>query len=205
MTDLEVVTVYTAEKPSMSFLNTYLKKYRLQKMDPKLKKHLGKLESQLEAVVKKNLGKPLSFVEMMKEHGHAIGDLIERLSNHFKGWEFSWKTVFPSLKFVISISTEIYQIVDQMHDQIVSPDMTPKQQVQAKISFGKDLVWFVWTAVGPFDKTLTWIPFKKTIEKMVVRWLGGIGINAAMDFFNANKKEISSFSANNTQTIMKAI
>lgn len=179
----------------MSFLDTYVKKYRLDKLSSGTKKNLVKLETQLDKVTKK-AAKGVSFLDSIKDHANTISDLIERVAKHFDGWKLGLTTVLPSLRFVISIATEVYQIVEQMHDSIVQSGMTKEQQSEAKLAFGKDLVWFVWTTVGPFDKVLTWLPFRKTIEKKLVHWIAGMGLEAALDLFSANSQDVSSFSSN---------
>ncbi len=187
----------------MSFLDTYVKKYRLDKLGAKTKKNLDKIEKKLDARTKKATGK-LSFEEAIKDHANVIADLIERVSKHFGGWKLSYKNALSSFRFVISIATEVYQIVEQIKSSIVSPGMNKQEADTAKMEFGKDLVWFVWMTVGPLDKTLTWVPFKRTIERKLVRWIAGMGLDAAMDLFQTNK-EITSFAVNNTVEHTKAL
>lgn len=192
----------------MSFLDTYVKKYRLDKLDTKTKKNVHKLEKKLDDWQYFPLGKGLSFEDVIKDHANFIADLIERVSEQFGGWtrwKLSFKQIWSSFRFVISIATEVYQIVEKIKSSLVFDTVSEAEGNVLKRKFGQDLVWFIWTAVGPMNKTLTWLPFRKTIEKMIVRWIAGMGLDAAKDLFQANK-EITSFAMNtDTPPILKAI
>jgi len=188
----------------MSFIDTYMKKHRLGDISKTTRKHLDQLEKKMDEVTKK-AKKGLSFLDSIKNHGEAIGDLIERVQQHFDGWKFTWKTSFSTFQFVTNIAIEVYQIIDAMKDDIVPDGVTGEQAWESKKKFGKELIFFVWKTIGPLDKVLTWVPFKKTIEKKLVMWMAGMGLESARKMFGANK-EVSSFSANNSSTVfMKAL
>ena len=187
----------------MSFIDKYMKKHRVGKITSGTRKNLDKLEKNLDTIVKRGKN-GLSFLDAVKEYGHEIGDLIERLQQHFDGWKLTTKNLFSTFHFVYSIATEVYQIVDAMHDEIVPDGITGDKAWQLKKKFGQELVCFIWKTIGPIDKKFNWIPFKKTIEKKLVMWLAGMGMDAARKFFDKNK-EISSFSSNNMTVIMKAL
>lgn len=187
----------------MSFLDTYVKKYRLDKMDKKKKTNLENLETKLDKTLKRS-GVNASFSDVVKEHAEQIGDLIERVSQHFDDWEFSWRTAISSLQFVYNIAIEVYQIVEQMRLSSVTSGMSSDQEWNVKVQFGRELVYFVWMTVGPLDKMLNWMPFKKTIEKRLVLWIGGMGMAAARCLFTANK-DVRTFSANITSEFVKAL
>lgn len=189
----------------MSFLSTYVKKHRLNKMGDRIKNNLNKLEDRLSKVTDR-VKSGVSFLDASKDHAHEIADLIERVNKHFDNWDFTLRNLFRSFRFVVSISTEIFQIVEKMSDSIVSSDMTKVEREKAKMEFGRNLVWYVWTIIGPLDGKFRWIPFKKTIEKIVVDWLARVGIDAARDLFEANNKDVSSFGVNNEERgIIKAL
>jgi len=184
----------------MSFIDTYIEKYRLDSIKPKTKKNLAALENKLSDAT----NDASSFEDIIKDQADIITDLINRVSEHFRGRKFSFKNVVSSFRFVISISTEIYQIVEQIKSSIISRDMTENEIAAAKHDFGVDLVWFVWMTVGPLDKVFTWMPFKKTIEKMLVRWIAGMALKSAVDLFTTNK-EVSSFAVNAKTEHIKAL
>ncbi len=186
----------------MSFIDVYMKKHRVGKITNANKKNIKKLEDKLSSITKQSkLG--LSFLDTIRQHGGQLGDLIERIQQHFDEWKFTWKNTFSAFQFVYSIATEVYQIVDTMHDEIVPTGATPEEAKEIKRTFGKNLVYFVWKTIDPLGKAFRWIPFKKTIEKKLVLWLAGLGLDAAQNLFKANK-EVASFSVNNNQ-FMKAL
>lgn len=185
----------------MSFIDTYMKKHRIGDISSASRKSLDKLEKKLDSITK-NAKNGASFLDSIKEYGEEIGDLIERVQKHFDGWEFS--ETFSSFRFISSIAIEVYQIIDSMKDEIVPDGITGEPAWQAKRTFGKNLTFFIWKTVGPLDKKFNWIPFKKTIEKKLVLWLAGMGIDTARSMFKANK-EVSSFAANNKAVSMKAL
>lgn len=187
----------------MSFIDTYMKKHRLGDLSKTTRKHLNQLEKKLDAVTKK-AKKGLSFLDSIKNHGELIGDLIERVQQHFDDWKLTWKTAFSTFSFVTSIAIEVYQIIDTMQDEVVPDGLTGEQAWEAKKKFGKELIFFIWKTVGPLDKILTWIPFRKTIEKNIVMWLAGMGLETARKMFGANK-EVTGFSVNNDVVFMKAL
>lgn len=187
----------------MSFIDTYMKKHRIGDISSSVRKNLAKLEKVLDSVTKK-AKKGLSFLDAIKDYGDEIGDLIERVQQHFDGWKFTLTGAFSSFRFVYSIAIEVYQIIDAMKDEIVPDGLTGEQAWQAKRVFGKNLIFFIWKTVGPLDKRFNWIPFKKTIEKKLVLWLAGMGMDTARSMFKANK-EVSSFADNNKAVSMKAL
>jgi len=175
----------------MSFIDTYMKKYRIGEIIDKQRKNLEKLEEKLNDFTS-NSKNGLSFLDAIKKHGDQISDLIERVRNQLK----NKKASLDSLKFIYSICIEIYQIIDQIHDDIVPDGITGKNAWVVKRQFGIELVYFIWRTIGPLDKSFNWIPFKKAIEKKLVYWIAGMGIDAAHNLFTTNK-EIKSFSFNN--------
>ncbi len=187
----------------MSFIDTYMKKNRIGDITSGARKKLDKLEEKLNTITKK-ARKGLSFLDTVKEYGDEIGDLIERVQQHFDGRELTLKGAFPGFGFVYSIAIEVYQIIDAMKDNIVPDGLTGEAAWDAKRNFGVQLIHFIWKTVGPLDKRFNWIPFKKTIEKKIVFWLAGMGMDAARNMFKANK-ETSNFAVNNKAVSMKAL
>ena len=184
----------------MSFIDTYMKKHRIGDISSGVRKNLDKLEKKLDSVTKK-AKKGLSFLDAVKDYGEEIGDLIERVRQHFDGHKFK---IFSDLRFVSSIAIEIYQIVDAMKDEIVPDGFAGEAEWQAKRNFGKNLIYFIWKAVGPLDKRFNWIPFKKIIEKRLVLWFAGMGMDTARNMFEANK-EVSTFAANDKVVSIRAL
>lgn len=187
----------------MSFIDTYMKKHRIGDITSATRASLAKLEKQLDVITKK-AKRGLSFLDTIKQYGDEIGDLVERVQQHFDGWKFTLSGAFSSFRFVYSMAIEVYQIIDAMKDDIVPDGLTGETAWQAKRDFGKQLIYFIWKTVGPLDKRFNWVPFRKIIEKRLVLWLAGMGIDAARDMFKANK-EVSSFSTNNKAVLMKAL
>lgn len=187
----------------MSFIDTYMKKHRVGDISKGAKKNLAKLEKKLDTITKQGKGQ-LSFLDAIKKYGNEIGDLVERVQQHFDGWEFTLTNALSSFKFVYSISIEIYQIIDVMQDEVVPDGLTGEKAWEAKRNFGVELIYFIWKTVGPLDSKFNWVPFKKTIEKKLVKWLAGMGLDAARNMFGANK-EVSSFAVNDKVVSFKAL
>ncbi len=187
----------------MSFIDTYMKKHRIGDISSATRNYLAKLEEKLDTVTKK-AKKGLSFLDSIKDYGDEIGDLIERVQQHFDGWKFTFSEAFSSFRFVYSIAIEVYQIIDAMKDGVVPDGLTGEKAWQAKRAFGQNLIFFIWKTVGPLDKRFNWMPFKKTIEKRLVLWIAGMGMDSARSMFKANK-EVSSFASNNKAVFIKAL
>lgn len=162
----------------MGFIDTYLDKYRLDKMPQSVQEDLNNLEKEIE----KKLPEKVAFEDVLKQYAPAISDLIARASAGMQDIKFS----FASFRWVINIGIEVYQIVDQMETSVVTAEMNSEQRRVAKVDLGKDLVCFVWITIDPLKNYLNWLPFKKTIERGLVRWLAGYALNAAVDFLAAN-------------------
>lgn len=187
----------------MSFIDIYMKKNRIGDVSSTARKNLAKLEKKLDSITQKGK-RGLSFLDTIKDYGDVIGNLIERVQQRFDGWKFTVLGAFSSLRFVHSIAFEVYQIIEAMKDDVVPDGLTGEKAWQAKRTFGKNLIYFIWKTVGPLDKRFNWIPFKKTIEKKLVLWLAGMGMDISRSIFEANK-EVSSFAANNKAVFMKAL
>ena len=187
----------------MSFIDTYMKKYRVGDISTGARKNLEKIEKKLDEITKK-AKKGLSFLDAIKDRGDDVGDLIERVQQHFDGWQYSFSNLWSGFHFIYTIAIEVYQIVDSMHDEIVPDGLTGEKAWEAKKKFARELIYFIWQTVGILDKRFRWVPFKKTIEKKLVIWLAGMGMDAARNMFKANK-EVSSFSANNKVVFIKAL
>jgi len=166
----------------MGFVDNYLEKHRLDTMSEKHKKNVKNLEKKL----------TLDFEDdILKEYGPQIADLVERASKALHGG-FS----FSKFRVVISIGIEVYQLVDQMADKVISLALPEDKRQEAKVEFGKDLTYFVWKTVDPLANSLSWLPFKKAIERWLVRWLAGYALDAALDMLSAQEGQISTMSVN---------
>ena len=167
----------------MSFLDYYIEESRLDSLSEKSKKALKKIEEKIERQVEET-SESADFEQCLSEHGPKIADLVERFAAHVES--FSWKGVFGTLRFVTNIAVEVYQIVEDIHECIVTEDMDTAQEETAKVDMIKELTYFVWVTVGPLDKRLRWMPFKGIIEKKVVKWLAGKAWELAVDLLVAN-------------------
>jgi len=174
----------------MGFVDNYLDKHRLDKMPEKHKKNVEKLEKKLEEKAKGNNGQIDFENDILKEYGPQIADLVERASKALHGG-FS----FSMFRVVINIGIEVYQLVDQMSDKVVPPGYTGEQAQEAKVEFGKDLTYFIWKTIDPLGKYLNWLPFKKSIERRIVRWLAGYALDAALDMLTAQEEQVTTMSA----------
>lgn len=159
-------------------------------MPEKHQKNLEKIEKKIAETVEN----PAKFEDALKKYGPEISDLVERASYALKDISFS----FQKLRVVISIGIEVYQLVDNMSDCIVSEAMTKEQQKAVKMELGKDLTYFIWMTVDPIAGYVRWLPFKKTIEKWLVRWLASYAMETAMDMLEA--RGISTFAVKSTIT-----
>lgn len=161
----------------MGFLKNYLDKHRLEVMPDKHQKNLDNLEKKLEEKAK---GKK-SFEDALKDYGPEIAGLVERASNAFSNISFS----FQKFRVVIGIGVEVYQLVDKMSDSILSDSMTVVEKESAKLDFGKDLTYFIWMTIDPLKGYFKWVPFKKSIEKLIVKWLAGYALETAADLLKS--------------------
>ena len=123
---------------------------------------------------------------IVKKYAPEILELVQRASVAFKEMSFS----FSKLKVITKLGTEVYQLVDAMQDAIVKPEMTEEQKATAKVSFGKDLVYFIYLTINPLKSRFRWLPFKKTIERKLVLWLAEMGLETAMKLFDSVKDKI---------------
>lgn len=180
----------------MSFISRYIKDNKLDQIDDYILDRLKDIEKQVELrdIALVSTGK--SFEDLMQGQLDKIVDLLQRFREHFKNWNFSINGVASSFKFVFNLATEIYQIVEQTFSEVVNDNMSENEKKKAKFEFGKELIWFFWRVIGPLDNRLKWIPFKKYLEKKVVLWLGGLGLQAAFDLFAVQKSGVTAFSTN---------
>lgn len=187
----------------MSFVDHYLRKHRLDKMPEKVKERTKKLEDKLHEYVGKAAGEK-TFEDCLKEYGTEIADLVERVSQHVKNRPpLSLGGVINTFKFVYSISVEVYQIVEAMSACIIDESMSPEEQHDAKVGFGKELVYFIWMTVDPLAGRFGWIPFKRSVEKKLVMWLAGMALESTVDLFEA--QGMKAFGASDEQRIIKAL
>ncbi len=168
----------------MGFLDHYVDKYKLDKISLE-NGRLKRLEEKIRRTIN-SAPTPVVFEDIIKQHGEKIADLVARVSAHFNEWQFS--KIISSFKFVINIGTEVYQIVEDMQDSIITDGMSEEEKNIAKTELGKDLTYFVWMVVNPLKNKWKWLPFKGAIERWIVKWLAGMSLNAAMDYFKANIK-----------------
>ena len=167
----------------MGFLKHYLNKYRLDRMSNRHYKNLEKIESTL----KHKIIKSVDFEDVLKEFGPQISDLTERASNALENISVR------KFHIIINISIEVYQLVELMSESIISDNMTEEDKKKAKIEFSKDLIYFIWKILDPLDKYYVWLPFKKFIEKCVVRWFAGYALETSMNILKATKISVFSY------------
>jgi hypothetical protein len=189
----------------MSFIDHYLKEQNLDPLPESTKKNLDKLEKEIKAKIDDN-PTDSTFEEVAKKYGAQIGDIVARFSAHWKaidGWSIS--TVIGSLRFVINIGVEVRQLVEQMKGDIVTDDMTPEESKAATVDFGKSLVFFIWKTVDPLQGRLSWIPFKKTIERKLVFWVADMAFDFAGDLINRHFGAMSAEGPQETAIAVKVL
>jgi len=170
----------------MSFLEEYVSKHLLDNLSPSQQDNINNLETLLKDQVTNG-----SFEDILKQYGSQISDLVNRTSQAVSG-EIS----LSKLRVIINIAIEVYQLVEVMSSSIVKPDMLEEDKKIAKITFGQDLTYFIWITVDPLKDYFNWLPFKKTIEKKVVKILSGFGIKSALDILESNKQMVSTLAFN---------
>ncbi len=178
----------------MSFIDTYLTKYKLDSLPQSVKETLNKVEQTLNDKANAITDGEAKFNECLKQYGPDIASVTERVSEKFKG--ISVKSVSDAislLRFISSIGFEVYQIVDHLSACALPDSLSEESKKSAKIDFGVELTYFVWVTVSPLEGKLSWIPFKKTIERKVVRWLSKTSIQFAYDYFNRPPQSSSSY------------
>jgi hypothetical protein len=165
----------------MSFLTKYADKFKPDDLDPEVKANLENLEKFMEDTLDDAaLGR---FEVLLKEHTDDLISLVDRFTKHFKDYDVSIGGVWGSFKFVLSLGFEVYQMVDNIFDEIVTPDMNEAQRKKVKVDFAKDLVYFIWRAIGPLDNLK--FPFRRLLEKLLVRFLAGIVAGFTMDMIDS--------------------
>lgn len=164
----------------MSFLESYLKKHRLDAMPEKHKKNLEKLEKKIDEKIQGSG----TFETCLQKFGPQISNLVERASKALRDISFS----FQKIRVVINIGIEVYQLIDQMDDCVVTDNMFESEKKAARLEFGKDLTYFIWMTIDPLANYLVWLPFKKKIERFIIRWLAGYAMEAAIDIMRAESE-----------------
>lgn len=167
-----------------SFIDKYLDKNRLSAISDKAKETLARLEQEVQDNMSVNGG---DYEECVKQFGPQLADLAQRLSEKLK--TFSIKSIsdaIEAIKFAKNLGFEIYQIVDSVKDCVMPTPLPAEEAKQRQVSFGKDLAYFVWMTADPLAGRLGWIPFKKTLEMRLVKWIAGMAIELAYDVFEKN-------------------
>jgi hypothetical protein len=150
----------------MGFLKNYLDNANLPNIDDKIKNNVDKLEGRLADYIKKQDG---DFEQCIAKYAPAIMDLVSRVSKFFEENPITWGNAFNIFKFVYNIAIEAHQLVELLSGCVIKDGMTDEEKKQAKIDFGVELIYFVWMSVDPLKGRFNWVPFKKTIVKMVVK------------------------------------
>lgn len=176
----------------MSFLDEYLSSSdKLTAVSDKVKNALKDLEHKISNQTNESGG---DFNECVKEFGPQLADLADRLKTKISSLSIkSFSDAWNIIKFAKNLGFEVYQITDNVKDCVFKD--TPDSEKEAKeLEFGKDLAYFVWLSVNPLNGKLTWLPFKTTLEKKLVRWIAGMAIELARDVLNktVNKSETNS-------------
>lgn len=170
----------------MSFIDHYLKNYNLEEIPKSTQKKLEKLEKKLAQKVDNNPTES-TFDDIITKYGEQIADIIGRFSDYWKdvsSWSVS--SVVGTLRFVINIGVEVKQLVEAMRDDIVTDDMTDKEQTEDLKNFAKDLIYFIWKIVDPLNNRFTWLPFRERLEKWLVMKIADMAVDFAGDYIDSH-------------------
>lgn len=181
----------------MSFLQNYVTKYRLDDLSSSTIERLKEVEDTIKFEIEKYTGDPEGvFENCLKQHGDNISDLIERIATtvNFSNLK-TWKDYLGTSRHIWSIAVEVHQVVEQMGECAIKPDATPQEKKASKALFGTELVYFVWVTVDPLSKKFRWLPFKKTIEKIIVKWIARKALQSVFEMFNANVMSLQTMSS----------
>ena len=174
----------------MSFINYYLKGpvSRLPCDVPRdVPRDVKHRLSKIEAGITEKINGFLEFEDVIKDYAPRIVDLLDALRRHFEEWKLSVTQIVSTFKFVINISIEVGQIVEQIEYAIITDNMTKEEKYRKKIEFGQEFTYFIWAIIDPLKDQYNWIPFKRTLEEMIVKWLAAMALTATMDLLMANK------------------
>lgn len=168
----------------MSFLDKYLDGNRLGSLPQVALDRLRELEQQLNNTSTENGG---NFDECVTVFGPQLADLSQRLSDKIKTISVkSIKDAIGLIRFATNVGFEIHQIVENVKDCVLPGELPEEEKKARQIDFSKDMAYFIWMTVDPLAGKLTWIPFKKTIEEKLVKWVAGMAVGLASDFLNKN-------------------
>lgn len=170
----------------MGVLSSYLSGPVLNRLSDSAHTNLKKLEDHMLTIAGKT---EKTFEDCIKEFGPDIQSLIDRVDG-LMSKEFGFCQWCSRFYVVYNISLEIYQIVERVSGCVIDPQLDSEQKQAAKIDFGKNLVYFVWRAVDPLRNFK--FPFKKTLERIAVRWLTGMAFRSAGKIFGS-ETQLSSF------------
>jgi hypothetical protein len=173
----------------MSFLDKYLENHGLGSVPQRMKERVARLEEKLNTTLTDSGG---NFDECVKSFGPQLADISSRLGQRIKGMRVqSFRDAWELVKFAKNIGFEIYQVVDAVRDCVFKDGLTGEAAKQREIAFGKDLAYFVWLTANPLKDRFDWLPFKKTIEEKLVKWIAGMAIELAYDMLNKSFKASS--------------
>jgi hypothetical protein len=169
----------------MGFLQNYVEEHRLESLSESIKDRLNQIEIEMKEKVEQNTGS--SFDVCLEQYGPKIADLTARVSEQIGGLALKTLSDYIGLlRFVWNIGIEVYQLVQDLAGCVYTDTMTPEQKHDAQISFGVDLIYFIWLTADPFKNKFNWIPFKKTLEQRLIRFVARLALDSALDFFKAN-------------------
>ena len=96
------------------------------------------------------------------------------------------------------LNKEIVDLEEKLAKQRAFLDDKEEEKTEAKVGFGTDLTYFIWMTIDPLKDYLSWLPFKASLEKWVVKSLAKYGLETAMDLLKA---QFSTFSVESSVKI----
>lgn len=166
----------------MSFLQEYINKEHmndtpgsdpLTALDDVTKGRLEEIEKKLDNLTP---GED-KFADIIKDNAEDISNIIKKVKEQFSSWKPTVGNFVSAFRFIVDISTEVVKIVNEVSSKVVPTGSTKEQAHQAKVEFGKELTFFIYTLWD--QKILSWVP--RWIEKKVIYWISGMVIDWALD------------------------
>ena len=185
----------------MSFLDKYLGDNKLKEISGGALTRLQDLEEKLRLESDEE-GK--DFDECVKLFGPRLVDIATRLGERVRG--ISVKSIQDALsliQFAAHIGFEIYQVTNDVKDCVIPEGLSEAESLARQIDFSKDLAYFVWLTADPLAGKLSWIPFKKTLEEKLVRFVAGAAAKLAIDLLK--KKDSSVAKASHGSTFISVL
>lgn len=170
----------------MSFLDEYLNDNNLPPLPDHIKERLDEIEKKINDLFPSGNDQ---YANLIKEYYPKIVEIVDKIKNEFKDWEMSAGNVVSAFRFIITISNEISEIVNEFVEKVI-PVGTPAEEAhQIKIELGRELTWFAYCLWNP--RIIKHLPevVETWIEKRIIYWLSGMVVDWALDYFGSGQAQ----------------